>query len=206
MICSLEFARSVVASSRCTKRHGICWSSTRRIIWSGVKRHRAAPYEMVERWPSRAAAATPRLPDQLGHQSHFARLRLLDPERFYDYDAFLAEEQAMVRSRAPPRSCWMARPWSENARAPSPGQLEWFGLSDALVPVSRRGRQAAGSTRHRPRTVRNSRASRSGLPGAPPQRYPMPLPEQLQDRHQVMGMMGGNGSDLVTPRLALPLP
>lgn len=33
-------------------------------------------------------------PDQLGHQSHFARLRLLDPERFYDYEAFLAEEQA----------------------------------------------------------------------------------------------------------------
>jgi ATP-dependent helicase HepA len=31
-------------------------------------------------------------PDQLGHQSHFARLRLLDPDRFYDYDAFLKEE------------------------------------------------------------------------------------------------------------------
>ncbi|WP_394204551.1 RNA polymerase-associated protein RapA [Shewanella waksmanii] len=33
-------------------------------------------------------------PDQLGHQSHFARLRLLDPDRFYDYQAFLAEEQS----------------------------------------------------------------------------------------------------------------
>lgn len=32
-------------------------------------------------------------PDQLGHQSHFARLRLLDPDRFYDYQAFLAQEQ-----------------------------------------------------------------------------------------------------------------
>lgn len=31
-------------------------------------------------------------PDQLGHQSHFARLRLLDPERFYDYEKFVAEE------------------------------------------------------------------------------------------------------------------
>ncbi|MGB0895059.1 MAG: RNA polymerase-associated protein RapA [Parashewanella sp.] len=31
-------------------------------------------------------------PDQLGHQSHFARLRLLDPDRFYDYDAFIEEE------------------------------------------------------------------------------------------------------------------
>ncbi|MDA7747310.1 RNA polymerase-associated protein RapA, partial [Psychromonas sp.] len=31
-------------------------------------------------------------PDQLGHESHFARLRLLDPSRFYDYQAFVAEE------------------------------------------------------------------------------------------------------------------
>jgi len=31
-------------------------------------------------------------PDQLGHESHFARLRLLDPNRFYDYAAFVAEE------------------------------------------------------------------------------------------------------------------
>jgi len=32
-------------------------------------------------------------PDQLGHQSHFARLKLLDPDRFYDYPAFVEEEQ-----------------------------------------------------------------------------------------------------------------
>lgn len=32
-------------------------------------------------------------PDQLGHQSHFARLRLLDPERFYDYEQFQQQEQ-----------------------------------------------------------------------------------------------------------------
>ena len=32
-------------------------------------------------------------PDQLGHESHFARLRLLDPDRFYDYGVFLKEER-----------------------------------------------------------------------------------------------------------------
>ncbi len=33
-------------------------------------------------------------PDQLGHQSHFARLRLLDPDRFYDYQTFITEEES----------------------------------------------------------------------------------------------------------------
>ena len=32
-------------------------------------------------------------PEQLGLESHFARLRLLDPERFYDYQAFLKEQE-----------------------------------------------------------------------------------------------------------------
>jgi len=32
-------------------------------------------------------------PDQLGHESHFARLRLLDPDRFFDYEKFIEEEQ-----------------------------------------------------------------------------------------------------------------
>lgn len=32
-------------------------------------------------------------PEQLGLESHFARLRLLDPERFYNYQAFLKEQE-----------------------------------------------------------------------------------------------------------------
>ena len=32
-------------------------------------------------------------PEQLGQQSHFARLNLLDPHRFHDYQAFLKEQQ-----------------------------------------------------------------------------------------------------------------
>lgn len=32
-------------------------------------------------------------PEQLGLESHFARLRLLDPDRYYDFEKFIAEEQ-----------------------------------------------------------------------------------------------------------------
>ncbi|WP_345830471.1 RNA polymerase-associated protein RapA [Erwinia sp. HDF1-3R] len=32
-------------------------------------------------------------PEQLGMESHFARLRLLDPDRFHDFDAFVEEQQ-----------------------------------------------------------------------------------------------------------------
>lgn len=45
------------------------------------------------------AMATPSLilltatPEQLGKESHFARLRLLDPDRFYSFPAFLEEEK-----------------------------------------------------------------------------------------------------------------
>jgi ATP-dependent helicase HepA len=33
-------------------------------------------------------------PEQLGIESHFARLRLLDPDRYYDLEKFIAEQQA----------------------------------------------------------------------------------------------------------------
>lgn len=32
-------------------------------------------------------------PEQLGQESHFARLRLLDPERFFDYQTFVKEQE-----------------------------------------------------------------------------------------------------------------
>lgn len=36
-------------------------------------------------------------PDQLGHESHFARLRLLDPARFHDYPTFIQEEKGYAK-------------------------------------------------------------------------------------------------------------
>ena len=60
--------------------------------WSQTKPSRE--YQVVEG----LAECTPGVllltatPEQLGRESHFARLRLLDPDRFYDYDTFVQEE------------------------------------------------------------------------------------------------------------------
>ena len=63
------------------------------LAWS---RESASPeYTFIER----LSAQVPGLllltatPEQLGKQSHFARLRLLDPDRFHEYEQFLSEEQ-----------------------------------------------------------------------------------------------------------------
>lgn len=52
-------------------------------------------YQLVERLAQciPAVLLLTATPEQLGLASHFARLRLLDPDRFYDYSAFLQEQQ-----------------------------------------------------------------------------------------------------------------
>ena len=64
--------------------------------------HASASYALVER----LAASAPGLvlltatPQQLGRTGHFARLRLLDPARYSDLDAFIAETDRYVQLSA----------------------------------------------------------------------------------------------------------
>lgn len=55
----------------------------------------SAAYQAVENLARRIPSVLllTATPEQLGQQSHFARLRLLDPARFYDYAAFIAEQR-----------------------------------------------------------------------------------------------------------------
>jgi ATP-dependent helicase HepA len=61
--------------------------------WSAE--HASKEYRMVEQLAARTRGVLllTATPEQLGKESHFARLRLLDPQRFPDYDAFVEEEQ-----------------------------------------------------------------------------------------------------------------
>jgi len=53
-------------------------------------------YQLVEALAARTTSVLllTATPEQLGRAGHFGRLRLLDPQRFHDYRAFLAEEEA----------------------------------------------------------------------------------------------------------------
>ncbi len=168
--------------------------------WSEEAPSRA--YEMVEALAEQVPGVLllTATPDQLGHQSHFARLRLLDPERFYDYDAFLAEEQAYGQVASAAQELLDGEPLSNEAKQILASQLEGLDLSDAAAC-----QQAVAKLLDQHGTgrvlFRNSRANIQGFPERHLNVYPMPLPEQYKTAIKVMGMMGGNGGDLQTRAL-----
>ncbi|MCR3985078.1 RNA polymerase-associated protein RapA [Aeromonas caviae] len=160
------------------------------------------PYEMVEALAEQVPGVLllTATPDQLGHQSHFARLRLLDPERFYDYEAFLAEEQAYGQVASAAQELLYGETLSNEAKQILASQLEGLDLSDA---TARQQAVAKLLDQHGTGRVlfRNSRANIQGFPERHLNVYPMPLPEQYKTAIKVMGMMGGNGGDLQTRAL-----
>ncbi|WP_429153868.1 RNA polymerase-associated protein RapA [Aeromonas veronii] len=168
--------------------------------WSEEAPSRA--YEMVEALAEQVPGVLllTATPDQLGHQSHFARLRLLDPERFYDYEAFLAEEQAYGQVASAAQELLDGGTLSDEARQILASQLEGLDLSDA---AARQQAVAKLLDQHGTGRVlfRNSRANIQGFPERHLNVYPMPLPEQYKTAIKVMGMMGGNGGDLQTRAL-----
>ncbi|WP_219597777.1 RNA polymerase-associated protein RapA [Aeromonas salmonicida] len=159
-------------------------------------------YEMVEALAEQVPGVLllTATPDQLGHQSHFARLRLLDPERFYDYEAFLAEEQAYGKVASAAQELLDGETLSDEARQILASQLEGLDMSDA---AARQQAVAKLLDQHGTGRVlfRNSRANIQGFPERHLNVYPMPLPEQYKTAIKVMGMMGGNGGDLQTRAL-----
>ncbi|MEV3828845.1 RNA polymerase-associated protein RapA [Aeromonas allosaccharophila] len=168
--------------------------------WSEEAPSRA--YEMVEALAEQVPGVLllTATPDQLGHQSHFARLRLLDPERFYDYGAFLAEEQAYGQVASAAQELLEGETLSDEAKQILASQLEGLDLSDA---AARQQAVAKLLDQHGTGRVlfRNSRANIQGFPERHLNVYPMPLPDQYKTAIKVMGMMGGNGGDLQTRAL-----
>jgi ATP-dependent helicase HepA len=133
-------------------------------------------------------------PEQLGRAGHFARLRLLDPDRFHSLEAFQQEEAMFEPVAAAVTQLLSGEPLpTESARA----LLETLGESEALTLLQRcddpklaeperaaareqlidqlldrhgTGRVLFRSTRHRIK----------GFPSREHHAYPLPLPEEYQ--------------------------
>ncbi|MGL4473007.1 MAG: RNA polymerase-associated protein RapA, partial [Shewanella sp.] len=141
-------------------------------------------------------------PDQLGHQSHFARLRLLDPDRFYDYDTFLQEEEnykdvadaaASLVAREPVSPLQITALTTILAGSDVSAQLAAVNADSDASVAARDALLQELLDRHGTGRVlyRNSRASVKGFPTRIFHAYPQQMPEQYATAARVNAMMGG---------------
>lgn len=96
ILCSLEFLTSASTVARAALEGDwdlLVVDEAHHLEWSPEEA--SLSYELIEA----LAGVTPSVllltatPEQLGRAGHFARLRLLDPQRFHDYEAFIEEEK-----------------------------------------------------------------------------------------------------------------
>ncbi|MFO7604268.1 MAG: RNA polymerase-associated protein RapA, partial [Gammaproteobacteria bacterium] len=130
-------------------------------------------------------------PEQLGKESHFARLRLLDPDRFPDFETFLAEEAGYAPIASAVESLLSEQPLTDAALHTLQTTLAegdnqaWL---DALQadPHNAEARQELIQhllDRHGTGRVlfRNTRHTVKGFPGREVHTYALPLPEAYRE-------------------------
>ena len=149
-------------------------------------------YQLIEQ----LARATPGVllltatPEQLGKESHFARLRLLDPDRFPDFDTFIEEESAYEPVANAVQTLLDDQPLDaqsvETLRSllqDADSQTEFDCLLDTDTGAEQQSRARARLDdqlldRHGTGRVlfRNTRSAVKGFPGRTLLRYPLPAP------------------------------
>lgn len=136
-------------------------------------------------------------PDQLGHQSHFARLKLLDSDRFHSYEQFVAEEKNYQHIATVAKPLLNQEKLStteiaalENTLSESDISIELSQLNASDTSVQQNARQQLLEQlldRHGTGRIlfRNSRASVQGFPKRQPQFMGLTLPEQYANALKV---------------------
>ncbi|MBD3586031.1 RNA polymerase-associated protein RapA [Salinimonas sp. HHU 13199] len=188
VLCSLDFLRNNAKRHEQALAAGwdlLVVDEAHHLVWSAEAP--SADYQCIEALASAIAGVLllTATPDQLGHESHFARLRLLDPARFHDYDTFLKEESqyselaeavtpllgddtltdeeiARIRELAPHSASELTN-------------LDDFDQRDALLHalIDRHGTGRL--------LFRNRRAGITGFPERHLQAHPLPLPDVYED-------------------------
>ncbi|KJG09338.1 ATP-dependent helicase [Photobacterium kishitanii] len=145
-------------------------------------------------------------PEQLGRESHFARLRLLDPDRFYDYDAFVEEERLYEPVADAVSQLLAGEKLNNNAKQtlidllagqdvePMITAIENAATDDDVAALEARHELISNlMDRHGTGRVlfRNTRSAIKGFPKRHLNMYPLPMPNQYSTAMRVASMMSG---------------
>jgi len=132
-------------------------------------------------------------PDQLGHESHFARLRLLDSDRFFDYDKFTEEESHYSEVADAANALVDGDKLNQGQESTLTALLKEVDISEQLVELNSKNADAQKSVRQQLLTqlldrhgtgrilFRNSRNTIKGFPAREIHPAPLALPEQYQE-------------------------
>ncbi|WP_144212662.1 RNA polymerase-associated protein RapA [Shewanella donghaensis] len=212
VICSLELLRK---KKRLEQAVDADWDlmvvdEAHHLEWSETAPSRA--YQIVEALSEEVPGVLllTATPDQLGHQSHFARLRLLDPDRFYDYNAFLEEEKSYQSVAESAEALSSNTKLSDDAVNSLTELLKEKDISASIKLIQAdkaddEAQQAARAEllqdlldRHGTGRIlyRNSRASVTGFPTRTFNPYPLSMPQEYVTAERVNAMMGSKKSPL----------
>ncbi len=129
-------------------------------------------------------------PEQLGKESHFARLRLLDPDRFHDFDSFLEEEKSYEPVAAAVELLLEEQPLTDEDNKQLLALLDTSEDSRLLSAIQHPGTDSSEKSAARTQLVeqlldrhgtgrvlfRNTRTAVKGFPDRQLHSYPLPLP------------------------------
>ena len=155
------------------------------LVWH--PEHVSSEYALVEKLARQVAGVLllTATPEQLGQESHFARLRLLDPDRFHDLQAFRDESAQYQPVAEAVQELLDQGQLSAKARTAIAGFLQ--SEADELLAQLDSGDEAARARlvrelvdRHGTGRLlfRNTRAAIAGFPGRELHSYPLPAPMQ----------------------------
>ncbi|END2490188.1 TPA: RNA polymerase-associated protein RapA [Vibrio vulnificus] len=207
VLCSLDFLRK--SRKRFEQALEADWDllvvdEAHHLEWSQDKPSRG--YQVVEGLAERTPGVLllTATPEQLGRESHFARLRLLDSDRFYDYAAFVEEEAQYAPVADAITALFSGVKLADEAK----NQITELLSEQDVEPLFRIIESNADEEskaiarqelidnlmdRHGTGRVlfRNTRAAIKGFPVRNVHLLPMPIPTQYTTSMRVSGMIGG---------------
>ncbi|WP_194438472.1 RNA polymerase-associated protein RapA [Vibrio fluminensis] len=175
--------------------------------WSQEKPSRE--YQVVEGLAERTAGVLllTATPEQLGRESHFARLRLLDSDRFYDYEAFVKEEEQYAPVADSVSMLFSGQALPDDAKNQITELLSEQDVEPLFRIIESNSDDAEKASarqelidnlmdRHGTGRVlfRNTRAAIKGFPTRNVHLLPMAIPQQYTTSMRVAGMIGGKMS------------